>query len=148
VLSPFPVSVSVSVSVSVCLCVCVSVCLCVCVSVSVQSHVMQAAADISSILAGEKKKKGTKLDANRMAALALIFNPVCAQCPHRSVHTFHLVMRVCLPRSADRKTDEWQEQKTEGRGNAENRTCYISGQMHLCLREHRYGSEIPLCARQ
>ena len=37
---------------------------------------MQAAADISSILAGEKKKKTSKLDANKLAALALIFNPV------------------------------------------------------------------------
>ena len=42
------------------------------------AHVEQAAADISSILAGEKKKKPKKLDANRMAALALIFNPVHA----------------------------------------------------------------------
>jgi len=41
-----------------------------------QAHVMQAAADISSILAGEKKKKKSKLDPNKMAALALIFNPV------------------------------------------------------------------------
>jgi hypothetical protein len=39
---------------------------------------MQAAADISSILAGEKKKKTSKLDANKLAALALIFNPVSA----------------------------------------------------------------------
>ena len=42
------------------------------------AHVEQAAADISSILAGEKKKKPKKLDANKMAALALIFNPVHA----------------------------------------------------------------------
>ena len=42
----------------------------------VQAHVEQAAADISSILASEKKKKTKKLDANKMAALALIFNPV------------------------------------------------------------------------
>ena len=40
---------------------------------------MQAAADISSILAGEKKKKKSKLDPNKMAALALIFNPVSAR---------------------------------------------------------------------
>ena len=43
-----------------------------------QAHVEQAAADISSILASEKKKKTKKLDANKMAALALIFNPVRA----------------------------------------------------------------------
>jgi len=47
-----------------------------------QASVEQAAADISSILASEKKKKTKKVDANKMAALALIFNPV--RCARRS----------------------------------------------------------------
>jgi hypothetical protein len=51
---------------------------------------MQAAADISAILASEKAKKKSKVDPNKLAALALIFNPVlsllssccvsCVQC--------------------------------------------------------------------
>jgi hypothetical protein len=45
-----------------------------------QASVEQAAADISSILASEKKKKTKKVDANKMAALALIFNPVRCAC--------------------------------------------------------------------
>ena len=39
-----------------------------------KAHVMQAAADISSIIASEKHKK-SKINANKMAALALIFHP-------------------------------------------------------------------------
>jgi hypothetical protein len=50
---------------------------------------MQAAADISAILASEKAKKKSKVDPNKLAALALIFNPVlsllsscCVSCVH------------------------------------------------------------------
>lgn len=54
-----------------------------------QAHVMQAAADISSILAGEKKKKKSKLDPNKMAALALIFNPKMAVSASHNAATGH-----------------------------------------------------------
>ena len=51
-----------------------------------QAHVMQAAADISSIIASERKKKA-KTNANKMAALALIFNPNMAVAASHSAAT-------------------------------------------------------------
>ena len=53
-----------------------------------QAHVMQAAADISSIIASERKKKA-KTNANKMAALALIFNPNMAVAASHSAANGH-----------------------------------------------------------